>query len=237
MVDLTERIRQIRKLVDAGEYFTINRARQYGKTTTLYQLRLQLMDSDVADKAGRLKNAWTKQGVQGAVKILLNESNTLFESLTGKLTNYPDCREMLRTILMEGVRYSYNVSQDTIEQLEMYGFIQNQANTVVVSNRIFEMYLYNRFLSDEEVKSNIFGKAGDLNKNIFITDGQLNMCRILEHFRETYTQVFGPLKDRFKEKDRREQFLLYLKPIINGTGNYYIEARTRDQTRTDVIID
>ena len=29
----------------------------------------------------------------------------------------------------------------------------------------------------------------------------------------------------------------YLKPIINGTGNYYIEAQTRDQTRTDVIVD
>ena len=26
-------------------------------------------------------------------------------------------------------------------------------------------------------------------------------------------------------------------PIINGTGNYYIEAQTRDQTRTDVIVD
>ena len=35
MVDLTERIREIRKLVDDGKYFTINRARQYGKTTTL----------------------------------------------------------------------------------------------------------------------------------------------------------------------------------------------------------
>ena len=32
-------------------------------------------------------------------------------------------------------------------------------------------------------------------------------------------------------------FLLYLKPIINGTGNYYIEAQTRNQSRTDVIVD
>ena len=32
-------------------------------------------------------------------------------------------------------------------------------------------------------------------------------------------------------------FLLYLKPIINGTGNYYIEARTRDNRRTDIIVD
>ena len=45
------------------------------------------------------------------------------------------------------------------------------------------------------------------------------------------------MQERFKGKDGREQFLLYLKPIINGTGNYYIEAQTRDQTRTDVIVD
>ena len=32
-------------------------------------------------------------------------------------------------------------------------------------------------------------------------------------------------------------FLLYLKPIINGVGNYYVEAQTRDETRTDVIVD
>ena len=31
--------------------------------------------------------------------------------------------------------------------------------------------------------------------------------------------------------------MLYLRPIINGTGNYYIEAQTRDQKRTDVIVD
>ena len=28
-----------------------------------------------------------------------------------------------------------------------------------------------------------------------------------------------------------------LKPIINGTGNYYLEAQTRDERRTDVIVD
>ena len=32
-------------------------------------------------------------------------------------------------------------------------------------------------------------------------------------------------------------FLLYLKPIINGTGNYHVEAQTRDAKRTDVIVD
>ena len=42
MVDLTERLIRIKKLVDQGEYFVINRARQYGKTTTLKGLERYL---------------------------------------------------------------------------------------------------------------------------------------------------------------------------------------------------
>lgn len=38
MVNLDERLEKIKKMVDAGDYFTINRARQYGKTTTLRAL-------------------------------------------------------------------------------------------------------------------------------------------------------------------------------------------------------
>ena len=33
MVDLTRRLDEIKIMVDEGKYFTINRARQYGKTT------------------------------------------------------------------------------------------------------------------------------------------------------------------------------------------------------------
>ena len=38
MVDIQERLKEIKSLVDKGEYFTINRARQYGKTTTIKAL-------------------------------------------------------------------------------------------------------------------------------------------------------------------------------------------------------
>ncbi|MBR3188644.1 MAG: AAA family ATPase [Lachnospiraceae bacterium] len=43
MVDLSGRVEEIRKLIDAGKYFTINRARQYGKTTTIDALRRALL--------------------------------------------------------------------------------------------------------------------------------------------------------------------------------------------------
>jgi len=198
----------------------------------------QIIDEQlVPDKFDSLEKAWTKQGFNEAIKILLSEKNSLFQSLTGKLTNYPDLKKSIKSILMEGTTLSYSALQESISQMEMYGFIKNNHNTVAISNRIFETLLYNLFLSDEEIKSSAMFNEGTLAKNIFVEDGKLNMRLVIEHFIKTYTQIFGPLEDKFKEKDGREQFLLFLKPIINGTGNYYIEAQTRDQTRTDVVVD
>lgn len=44
MVDISDKLKQIKAMVDAGQYFTINRARQYGKTTTLRGLKEYLKD-------------------------------------------------------------------------------------------------------------------------------------------------------------------------------------------------
>ena len=196
----------------------------------------QLIDEDIR-KTMNLSDAWTGRGIDEAVKLLLAENNTLFQSLTKNLNNYPELKAAIRSILMQGTKLTWNPDQEDIVQMQMYGLIRNDSNTVRIANRIFETRLYNLFLSDEELKNNVFAREGELAKNQFITEGKLNMRLILERFIVTYTQICGPLKDRFKEKDGREQFLLYLKPIINGTGNYYIEAQTRDQTRTDVIVD
>jgi len=50
MVDIGGKIAEIKKLVDNGSYFTINRARQYGKTTTLYELRKRLSGEYIVAK-------------------------------------------------------------------------------------------------------------------------------------------------------------------------------------------
>ena len=44
MVDISIKLAQIKAMVDYGDYFTINRARQYGKTTTLSILEEKLQD-------------------------------------------------------------------------------------------------------------------------------------------------------------------------------------------------
>ena len=191
----------------------------------------------VPNRFPSLRDAWTQDGLDEAIKTLISEDNMLFQSLTGKLINFPEMRASLHEILMEGKEIVYNPNQISISQMAMYGLIRNEDNKVRVANRIFETVLYDLFVSDERMKSSVFYDAGRSSKNIFVTNGRLNVRRILERFCETYTEIYGPLEERFKEKDGREQFLMYLKPIINGTGNYYIEAQTRDERRMDVIID
>ena len=196
----------------------------------------QLIDERVCQSMNPAE-AWTRDGVNAALRLLLAEHNTLFQTLTKNLNNYPRLKASLRSILMEGTKLTYTAQQNEIVQMEMYGLIKNDHNTVRIANSVFETMLYNLFLSDEELENNAFYNKGSLNKSKFIRNGKLDMVAVLCGFIETYTQIYGPLTDRFKEKDGRELFLLYLKPIINGTGNYCIEPQTRDQTRMDVIVD
>ena len=181
-------------------------------------------------------DAWTKAGIIEAVKLLLNEKNTLFESLVNKIQDYPQLHEIIYELLFNGKTILYNSLNPSIEAAEMFGFIKNNDGQVMVSNRIFETVLYNLFLAEEAINSNI-AKAGLLDKNQFINHGHLNMRLVLEKFVTHFNDLFGDKAEKFIEEDGRRYFLLYLRPIINGTGNYYIESRTRNMERTDVIVD
>lgn len=50
---------------------------------------------------------------------------------------------------------------------------------------------------------------------------------IIQKFASYYQEIFGESNEKFLEDNGRCLFLLYIKPIINGAGNYYIEAKTR----------
>lgn len=198
----------------------------------------QIVDTQlVPDKFGSLSDAWTKDGLLAAIKIVLAEKNTLFQSLIGKIINSNYLKTIIKRILIEGASIPYNADNEDLDILSMYGFIKENNSRVCISNRIFETRLYNYLCSVEETGESSFSNESELAKNIFIKNGKLDMCLIMEHFIKTYTQIFGTLEERFKEKDGRELFLLYLRPIINGTGNYYIEAQTRDMTRMDIVVD
>ena len=48
MVNIDERLKEIKTMVERRDYFAINRARQYGKTTTLKALERYLREDYIA---------------------------------------------------------------------------------------------------------------------------------------------------------------------------------------------
>ena len=196
----------------------------------------KLIDEVVAEEPQFLKNPWTKDGLLKAVNILLKEKNTLFESLVNKLADYPELRKVIYALLFHGKMIPYNPLNPAIEMAEMFGFIKRENDTAVISNRIFETVLYNYFLSEEFLNSKMYDAALQ-DKNQFVKNGQLDMRLILEKFVVHFNDLYGDQTNTFREEDGRRYFLLYLRPIINGSGNYYIESETRNRERTDVIVD
>lgn len=195
----------------------------------------KIIDEQILNKNEPI--VWSKEIVLEAVRILLNEKNTLFESMTNKLHDYPELHEMIYSLLFTGRAIVYNPDNPAIDIAIMFGFVKVENNLVQIANRIFETRLYNMFLSAADLQNNSIYKASLQDKNQFIVNGMLDMDRVIMKFVQHFSELYGDCEDTFVEEVGRRYFLLYLKPIINGTGNYYIESRTRDMRRTDVIVD
>lgn len=80
-------------------------------------------------------------------------------------------------------------------------------------------------------------KKAKQNIGQFVSKGRLDMEQVLGKFVKYFHDIYGNNDENFIEAYGRRFFLLYLKPSINGIGNYYVEAQTRDARRTDVIVD
>ena len=161
----------------------------------------------------------------------------LFESLINKLEDYPEMKNNLYRVLTNGEKISYNPDHEATKLLLMFGFVKVEDNGIVIANRIFETRLYNDMLTSEEMKSDPISKAGSFDKPAFVKDGVLDVELILSKFIEHFREIYGDKPEKFIEEDGRKCFLMYVRPIINGIGSYYIEAQTRDNRRMDIVID
>ncbi len=179
---------------------------------------------------------WDKDGVLKAVNNLLKESNTLFDDMQKKLTQYPGLSDMMKSIIFGGKRVSFNYYDRDINIAVMFNFVKEEQGATKIACRIFETWLYNYYISLDK-PSHIY-QLGEYEKNQFVHDGFIDMRLLMERFCVHFNEIYRPgHDDQFVEENGRKIFLTYLRPIINGIGNYYCEAQTRDLTRTDIIID
>lgn len=137
----------------------------------------------------------------------------------------------------EGTEIPYVLGDRPIEMAMMFGFVRRSGNLVAVANRIFETLLYNYFLMPSKTQQEEICDEALKDKNLFVQDGRLDMRLVLEKFVLHFNELYGEQGQTFYEEEGRRFFLLYLRPIINETGHYYVEAQTRNRERTDVIVD
>lgn len=180
--------------------------------------------------------AWSKAGIAKAVKDMLRESTPLFESMVKQLDLYKGLRDMIEGIIYQGRTVPFSPAEKSVSVGVMFGFLTERDGRVAIANRIFEMYLLNLFMTEEAIQSGAY-LQGESDRGLFIRDNRLDMDMVLQKFVAYYTEICCEKDAAFLEKYGRKMFLLYLKPIINGVGNYYIEAQTRNARRTDVIVD
>lgn len=178
--------------------------------------------------------SWTISGVQTAVKDLLHGTNTLFDDIIKNLENYPDFRKLVETVLVQGETVPFVVSNPEIARGVMYGIFQKTKGQVSISNQIFETYIYEYLISISRTQELLLPKYSD--KSQYIRDGKLDMRLVLERFSAFLKSEYRKEDGRFIERQGRLLFLSFLRPIINGTGHYAVEAQTRQNTRMDIQV-
>ena len=178
---------------------------------------------------------WTQEGVKDAVAIILEEGNTLFDDLFKNLENNKKLYDLIYDVLILGGNRAYARGNPTIDMAEMYGIIKKSKQSIIVSNRIFELIICNYFISKDEELPKRRGN-GILQRDV-VQDGRFDMELCLRKFAEHYAELWSNRDAEFIEREGRMLFLSYLKPLINGQGFYHIESQFTDLRRMDIIVD
>ncbi|MGL4944589.1 MAG: AAA family ATPase [Thermoguttaceae bacterium] len=186
----------------------------------------------------KLSKDWTPRGVKEAVNNTLNSENLLFDDLFKNLENYRDLYDLIYAIMVDGKRFSFDLSHPMIKLSSAFAIIKNERQTVEISNLIFESKLYTYFTLKREIADATKRENGNSDRfsDNVVKNGRLNMELLLTKFAEFLYSEHRERDQKFIEREGRLLFLCFLKPIINGGGFYFVEPETRHDRRMDIVV-
>ncbi|MDO8685101.1 MAG: AAA family ATPase [Clostridiales bacterium] len=182
-----------------------------------------------------LNKDFSGKGIEEAVKILLNESNTLFDDLIKNIENNKELYNSVYNIIIENESVQYNLYAHN--QGIMYSIFKNDNGRLVIHNKIFEIHLYDYMIARKHLEEvgkrlNNYTAVG-LYEN---KDGSPDIKKALIKYQEYMKSVYGGFDKDFIERQGRLLLLAFFKPIINGQGFYFVESYTGFEQRQDVVI-
>ena len=178
------------------------------------------------------KKTWTNTEVETAVRLLLKENNTNFDSLIKNLENNTDLYNLVYRLIIEGDTIPFNQYNPTIRQGILYGVFRNNGR-LKVHNRIYEQLIY-EYLTSKAI-TNLQSKD-TYGGHFLLADNALDMKAVLKKFQQFMKEQYSNKNDRFLEVQGRLIFLSFLAPILNGQGYSFKEVQTSLEKRLDIII-
>ncbi|AAO36027.1 AAA family ATPase [Clostridium tetani] len=177
---------------------------------------------------------WEKEYLELAVKELLKESNTNFDSLIKNIENNKELSQIIDNILIKGTRINFNIHNPDINLGYLYGIFKNNKGNLEINNRIYEQLIYEYRISKIQTASNFLNY--NLKENFIKCNGDLDITKVLIKFQEFMKHEYSQKRDAFLEEDGRLVFLAFLSPIINGAGFAFKEVQGGEEKRFDIVI-
>lgn len=180
---------------------------------------------------------WEKEYMDLAVKEILRDSNTNFDSLIKNIENNKELYNFVKRIVLEGENISYIKTDNIIDIGTIYGILKEENGVCKINNKIYEQLIYNHMMMKviRQDKNSIMSEYNYRSKFIK-EDGSLDIKKILIKFSEFMKHEYSEKRKAFLEADGRLLFLAFISPIINGTGFAFKEVQGGEEKRFDIVI-
>lgn len=190
--------------------------------------------SYVCKKMDKEQLEWNGENIQKVIYEMPKETNPLFDDIIKKLEQHEGFRKMVERILLVGEEITFVRSNPDIDLGVVFGIFKNREQKVCISNEIFEMFIYEYMISMRRNRDDRLSNYSDT--SLYVQNGKLDMDLVVRRFADFIKAEYREEDQAFIEQQGRLLFLCFIRPIINGTGHYAVEAQTRKNKRMDVQI-
>jgi hypothetical protein len=177
---------------------------------------------------------WTQNDLEWAVKRLVHEKNTNFQSQLKNLENNPHLYDAVYSVAIENERRPFNVHNEMTDLAVMYGLFVEKEGRIAIHNRIYNEVLTNYMI--DKLYTTELPRHTDFGGGYRNEDNTLNMEAVLIGFQSFMKREYNSKERDFLEKNGRLVFLAFLKPIINGAGYDFKEPQISEEKRLDIAI-
>ncbi|MDZ7879550.1 MAG: AAA-like domain-containing protein [Saprospiraceae bacterium] len=182
----------------------------------------------------KTSDEWVDDDLETAVRLLVKENNTNFESLVKNLENNEDLYDLVYKIVIDSMSLSFNIHNSTINFGALYGIFVNKNGFIAIHNRIYNEVITSYMADNMHILQ--LRRGADFGYGYKNDDNTLNMEAVLLGFQAFMKKEYSKKDRDFLEKNGRLVFLAFIKPIINGSGYDFKEPQISEEKRLDVVL-